>query len=55
MRLSHKLIPSLWGTRVNADSLLMMHPGIHRIKDLIRQFLHTPDTDQDTYRAPAHP
>jgi len=46
---------TLWGTQVQAESLLMMHSWKPCPKDTAGHFLHTPDTDRDTCRAPAHP
>ena len=40
-------LPSLWDTRVWAESLWMTHPGKRLVKDSVGQFLQTPDTGQD--------
>ena len=33
-------LPSLWGTRVQAESLLMTHPGERQVRDSVGHFLH---------------
>ena len=33
-------LPPLFSRRVQAESLLMMHPGKHRVKDSVDQLLH---------------
>jgi len=38
----------LWGTRVQAESLLMIHLGKFCVKDSLDLFLQTPDTGLDT-------
>jgi len=45
----HRITHYLWGTQVQAESPMVIHPGKHRVNDLVGQLLHlNPDIGLET-------